>query len=371
MSSVILKRRKLQWQLELVILTLVAIGFISIFSSTYNDSFLRNLWKRQLFWMGVSGAGYIGLGHFFPNQWLRHTGIGGYIAGVISLILVLFVGVRINGAQSWFNLGFMTIQPAEFMKVALILFFAHFMAHYYQRINQPLTLLWYGIVAMVPLILILKQPDYGTVLTILPMITLLPVLAGLSKKYLISFTVITLIGAGILGPTVWQRMPQYQKDRILAFIYPERYQLSKSYNIIQARITIGSGHMFGKGFMKGTQSRNKILPAHYSDFIFSSFAEQFGFIGTVFLLLLYLYFLILLAKLTLLHRDPYCKFVISGALLLFCGHILINLAVNLGLMPATGIPLPFLSYGGSSLFTFISILGIIKNINIRMGAMIF
>ena len=341
---------------------LIILGGVALYSSTAPFPTLHHLWIKHLFFVGGAVVLFF-LVQLFDWKRLQWMTILFYLISVVMLVLVLFVGIRVFGAQRWLNLGILNVQPSEFAKVGLILFLSYILAQNYEHVNSWKFLLSYLLIIALPVVLIIKQPDLGSALALFPMFICLLFFAGFSTKNIVrSIIIITILGSLTL-PFAWQRLPAYQKDRVYSFLYPEQYKLSKSYNMWQAKIAIGSGGQTGKGFLQGTQVNNRLLPAHYTDFIFSSYAEQFGFRGTLFLLFGFLYFISVLFLIALTTSNLFGKFVAAGTAVLITTQIIINLAVNLALMPVTGITLPFMSYGGSSLLTIFILLGIIKKIN--------
>jgi len=346
---------------------LLVFGFFSLFTVTHT----ANLWKKQLIWVGLSIITYLIISFKIPHTIWEIVGGISYVISVILLILVLIIGIKVNGAKSWFNLYFMRFQPSEFSKVSLILFLSTYLYHNIENIKKIKTILIYFCIAALPIFLIFLQPDLGTILTILPFIIILPFFAGFPSKYLIYSLIIFTIIFTISFPFIWKKMPVYQKNRILAFLYPEKYKLSKSYNVYQAQIAIGSGKLYGKGIFKGSQVNNKLLPAYYTDFIFAAICEQVGFIGAIFILFLFFLLMLSMGLLCIFSSNLFAKFLTFAVMVLIGTHVIINIAVNLSLMPATGIPLPFFSYGGSFLFTIFLLLGIINNMHISFERMLF
>ena len=287
---------------------------------------------------------------------------GAYLVFGAMLLLLLSVqlfGDVTMGAKRWIDLGIVTMQPSEFIRLGVILALARF----YQSIHQDVVshfqnLFVPALVILVPVMLIINQPDLGT--TIMLAVTGVGVLflAGLNWRY---------FAAGAVGivatvPLVWQRLLDYQKERVLVFLNPERDPLGAGYHIIQSKIGIGSGGLFGKGFSEGTQSRLNFLPEKHTDFVFTIYAEEMGFIGSVLLLVLFVLLLMQLAFIANQMRNQFARLVVGGIGFSLFVYIFINLAMVMGLAPVVGVPLPFISYGGTSMLTFLISIGVVLSL---------
>ena len=287
------------------------------------------------------------LSMFNIKFWYK-TGYLFYLGVLALLIFVNFFGFEAGGSQRWINLKFINFQPSELMKVGIILC----LAKYFHKIkisdvNKIVPILNSIIIILLPTILVINQPDLGTSILIgLTGITIL-CLSGLKIKYFIYF----FFGSFISLPFIFSYIKDYQKLRILTFIDPDRDPLGSGYHIIQSKIAIGSGGLNGKGFLKGTQSYLEFLPEKQTDFIFTLFSEQFGFIGSVILLLIYCVIIYRIIKIGSISRNYFAKlFCFSFAFVIFL-NIAVNISMVLGLLPIVGSPLPILSYGGSSMLT--------------------
>ncbi len=266
-----------------------------------------------------------------------------YALCCVVLLLLFVLGHRAKGAQSWINLGFFQVQPIEFAKIGLAFFLAHHLTtHPPFTVTRFLgTLLLCGVSG----ILILAQPDLGGVLVFAAMIFVALIVAPAPKRYLAGLATSALA----LLPVGWMLLKDYQKKRVLVFIDPELDPLGAGYNVIQSRIAVGSGHFFGKGYMQGTQSKLRFLPEPHTDFIFSVFAEEFGLVGCVILLLLLSFILWRMLKIALSSRSVAKKVLIASLTAWLWFHCVESVSMSMGLLPVTGLPLPFVSYGGSSL----------------------
>jgi rod shape determining protein RodA len=278
------------------------------------------------------------------------------------LAAVPFVGVESGGAQRWLGVGETSFQPSELMKVALVLA----IARYYQwlppeKVARPQWLIIPLLMIAIPILLALDQPDLGTAALFGIIGFGLLFLAGVSWFYFIAGAV------GVIAalPRVWERLHDYQRERILTFIDPERDPLGSGYHILQSKIAIGSGGVAGKGFMQGTQAQLNFLPEKHTDFIFTMFAEEMGFLGAMLLLTLYLLALLFIAYMALRCRSTFARLVAVGMGLSLFAYVFINVAMVTGLVPVVGVPLPLVSYGGTSMLTMMVALGLVLNAHIN------
>ena len=284
-----------------------------------------------------------------------------YIATILLLIWVSFYGIRVSGSQRWINLYFLVLQPSELMKIAVILC----LAKYYHRINIEKVNSFISIsfaltVIIIPIILVLSQPDLGTSVLIACSGLIILWLGGVKIKYFF----LSLITFLISLPFIISYLQPYQKLRILTFLDPDRDPLGAGYQIIQSKIAIGSGGFSGKGFLQGTQSYLDFLPEKHTDFIFTLFSEEFGFIGSIGLLLLYIIIIIRIVRIGILSRSSFAKLFCFGYAFAIFIYISVNLSMVLGLLPIVGSPLPIMSYGGSSMLATMIGFGIVLSAKI-------
>ncbi|HEY4491196.1 MAG TPA: rod shape-determining protein RodA, partial [Acidobacteriota bacterium] len=285
-----------------------------------------------------------------------------YFFALALLVAVLLVGKKISGARSWFALGYFNFQPSEVAKLASILFLAKFLSHETRNTVNFRDVLVAGLIMGVPMFLTILQPDMGTTITFLPPLLLLLFLAGLKYRH-----IFVALASGLASlPLVWMFLKPYQKSRILTFLDPTMDPLGSGYQIIQSKIAVGSGRITGKGlFAKTTQAYLDYIPEKHTDFIFSILAEDFGLIGVSLALGLYLLLMLRMISTAKQARDRVGVYITMGIFSLFFFHFVINIGMIIGLMPITGLPLPLMSYGGSSLLSTMVGLGIIMNIRMR------
>ncbi len=285
-----------------------------------------------------------------------------YIATILLLIWVSFYGIKVSGSQRWINLYFLVLQPSELMKIAVILC----LAKYYHRINIEKVNSFVSIsfaltIIIIPIILVLSQPDLGTSVLIACSGLIILWLGGVKIKYFF----VSLITFLISLPFIISFLQPYQKIRILTFLDPDRDPLGAGYQIIQSKIAIGSGGFSGKGFLHGTQSYLDFLPEKHTDFIFTLFSEEFGFIGSIGLLLLYTIIIIRIIRIGVLSRSSFAKLFCFGFAFAIFIYITVNLSMVLGLLPIVGSPLPIMSYGGSSMLATMIGFGIVLSAKIH------
>ena len=356
------------FKIFILALIIAALGVLSIYSSTFQKEGTQwqEIYKRQMLWIIIGLTGFFFMSKFnYRKLWDANYFI--YGVALFFLILVFSLGVVRLGAQRWLKIAWFNFQPSEFAKLAIIIF----LARYFSRKSIDDTSLSSGkfgifqgiilpfIFVAMPMFLIIQQPDLGSGLMLMLVFVGLLYLTNVRLKY-----IFILLAALILPlPFFWHFLHDYQKQRLLVFLNPNIDPLGAGYTIIQSRIAIGSGGFLGKGWLSGSQSQLYFLPESHTDFIFATFSEQWGFLGSSLLILAY--YLIIRQGLIIAQRtsDTFGRLLAYGISLLLALQIFINLAMNMGLAPVVGLPLPLMSYGGSSvLVTFIA-LGILVNID--------
>ncbi len=293
--------------------------------------------------------------------WLRHA-YAFYALALILLAAVEAAGSIGMGAQRWIDLGFINLQPSELMKVALILALArHFHGAHAEEMGRPLRLLLPLFLVAAPAALVLKQPDLGTTLMLLIASAAVFFAAG------VRLWIFAAVGACALGaaPVAWQFLHQYQRQRILTFLHPESDPLGSGYHILQSKIALGSGGMFGKGFMLGSQSHLNFLPEKQTDFIFTMLAEEWGLVGAAGLIGLYTLILIYCFAIALSARSQFGRLLTIGITTTFFLYVFINMAMVMGLIPVVGVPLPLISYGGTAAVTIMLGFGLIMSVHVH------
>jgi len=285
-----------------------------------------------------------------------------YIGSVGALLVTYLIGEKAYGSKRWIPMGFgVHLQVSEFVKLVIILLVARYLTELRTDDLEIREMLKLAGLVLIPTALVMKQPDLGTSLTYVAVLIACAFLAGLRWKYVAAIAVITVV----VLPVSWQFLNEYQRGRIVSFMDPERDPQGKGYQMIQSQIAVGSGGMFGKGVTKGTQTQLRFLPVPHKDFIFSAFAEEHGFVGVVVLLSLFFVLVMRIVQNAQTAPDRVGMYICMGVAALLLFHILVNVGMVAGLMPVTGIPLPFMSFGGSSIWTFFLALGLVNNVRLR------
>lgn len=349
----------IDWILILLLTILMSIGVAVIYSSSYYMEGSYSL--RQAIFLMISLVVIFLLTTFDYTVYVTYAPYL-YIFCLIILVGVLIFGNLIAGTKSWFRLPFFQIQPSELMKLALILMLANLLSGFKGKNISRNLFLMSGALVAIPMILVAVQPDLGTALSMLPIYLGALILAGINKKTLI-FLLIAAVILGILGWSFF--LKDYQKDRLSTLIFPQQDPLGAGYQVIQSKIAIGSGGVLGKGFTKGTQSQLRFLPARHTDFVFSVIGEEFGFFGISVMLLIYYLFLSRIFKSVNKSRDRTGVYIVFMVAMMIGGQFFVNVFMTIGLFPVAGIPLPFLSYGGSSLLTNAIAVSLVVNVKMR------
>lgn len=305
---------------------------------------------------------------FFDYHALAKLNRGFYLFLLLTLVYILAFGLAVKGGRRWIDLGFGSLQPAEFVKMSIILGMSRLLYLKRGQINSPRTLLWSIAYAALPAILVTVQPDLGSALIIMGVWLGVILLSPVKKKYLAILFIAFVIIAGISWKFV---LKDFQKTRIEVFLNPDLDPRGKGYNVKQSTIAVGSGQILGRGLGKGVQSQSKFLPERQTDFIFAAAAEEIGFVGSFSLILLYFFLFSRLIKILKKAKDDLGMYIAGGALFLFFFQVLINVGMNMGVMPVTGIPLPFVSAGGSSLVVSLLVLGVVQNVSMQSKTLRF
>lgn len=353
--------RDFDWVLLLIVLIICALGVMEIYSATLNTKF-QGMHIKQIYWI-LAGLALMFILSMVNYQVLLANVPWMYGIAILSLVSVLVFGRKYLGARRWILLpGGSHFQPSEWVKLILILAIAKYFADYEERELPIRELVKAGMIVGFPMLLVLKQPDLGTALTYLPVAIMGLFLGGMRVKH----ALVLLLIAGILMPAVWHfGLKPYQKERLTSFVSPEADAKGSGYQVIQSLVAVGSGGLWGKGATKGTQTQGQFLPVPHTDFIFAAWSEEHGFVGATFVLLLYFLMLMRLVSNAQTAPDRAGTFLVMGVVAVLMFHVLINIGMVVGFMPVTGIPLPLMSYGGSSvLFTFLA-LGIVMNVRMR------
>ena len=387
----------LDWKLVIAAVLLSVIGVVIIFSAQFysEDQSAQSHYLKQLIWLAFALLAF-GVTISLPPRFYDFISYLFFAFIIILLLAVLITGSRQMGAARWFSLGPVNFQPSEFAKLAVLLALARFFAYTKRPPESKRRLALSFLLVAIPVLLIIRQPDLGTSLVFFVLLFSLWFFSGLSPLYLIlmisplislvtafhwlawviyffllmlllfvgrpgiligvAATVVNL-GFGMMTPLVWNKLADYQKMRILIFLDPGMDPHRAGYQIIQSIISIGSGGLFGKGFLGGSQSRLEYLPVRHTDFVFSVLGEEFGFLGGLVVIGLFVFIIIRGMRIAAKCRSPFMATIAWGAVTIITFQMVVNIGMTLGLMPVTGLPLPFLSYGGTSLVLFWVLIG--------------
>ena len=295
-------------------------------------------------------------------KFIKSLGLYFYLISVASLIFLIFFGTESAGSKRWISLGFFSIQPSEFAKIFLVLAIAKYYSEVaYIKNNSFIKSIFPILLILVPFLLIVNQPDLGTSLLLLANGLSIIIVSGINV-WLIVIGVIIFIS---LIPLAWNLLHNYQQNRILTFLNPENDPLGSGYHIAQSKIAIGSGGFTGKGYMQGSQSQLEFIPEIHTDFVFSIFSEEFGFLGSIIIILLHFYLFFYGMKSSFYAKNEFDKLVVFGLTINYFFYFLTNISMVIGLIPVVGVPLPVISYGGSSMLAIIISFAIIQKININ------
>jgi rod shape determining protein RodA len=350
------------WVLLAIVAAITTLGVLEIYSSTHASAMAGLQWK-QLIWIAVGLAGMFAISRIDYHT-LMDQAPALYLVGLSGLLIVLVIGYSRLGAKRWISLGGQTLQVSELMKLIIIIVLARYFAEVRTDRLTLTDLLKIGVLTLIPVGLILKQPDLGTAMVLVPVAVVGAFFAGIQWKH----AAVGLVIIALLVPLGWnmrRHLKPYQQQRIQTFLHPEEDQRGAGYQILQSEIAVGSGGFWGKGFGKGSQNQLGFVPVRYSDFILAALAEEQGFIGVCVVLLLYLGLILRLVDNAQKAKDRAGMYVVMGVTAILGFHVLVNASMVIGYMPVTGIPLPLMSYGGSATaFVFLA-LGLVMNVRMR------
>jgi rod shape determining protein RodA len=359
--------KNFDWITFSVIVLISIIGIITIYSATrppLGTGVHPDFYLKQILWLLISITALFVV-VTFDYVWLQRFSYLLYGIGLVLLLVVLIVGKTTMGAQRWISLGPLAFQPSEFFRVLFIIGFSSYLASIGKNLDYKLSLKSLFIFAIIPLALVVKQPDLGTAVLLMSLFVTLIISKGVSRKIIAIALVIGLISIPFLGHIFWEGLKDYQKNRLIAFIDPGVDPAGIGYHITQSKISIGSGGVFGKGYLKGTQGPLRFLPEKHTDFIFSVFAEEWGFVGSLTLLGIYLILFLRGLDTAARAKDEFGRLLAVGITAMFFIYFLVNIGMTLGMMPVVGVPLPFFSYGGTSLLSNFIAAGILISIRTR------
>jgi rod shape determining protein RodA len=355
--------KHIDWLLLAFIIPIVLAGLITIKSFVPAEPGVNvdPFFTQQLIWFGISLIVFFFLS-FLDFRFLRKTKVlmSIYLFFILLLCLLFVFGSTVNGATSWFKFGSFSFQPVDFVKLVLILMLAKYFSRRHVEIKNSKHIFISAIYAAAPFLLVFIQPDFGSALIIFLVWFGMTLVSGISKKHLLIVFGLGAIALCILWFFVFQT---YQKNRLLTFIHPLTDIQVSGYSVYQSTIAVGSGQFLGKGVGYGTQSRLKYLPEYDTDFIFAAFSEEWGFVGSVTIIVLYVLVIWRILRMAMYASTNFEMLFGIGLAILIMSHVIINIGMNIGLMPVTGITLPFMSHGGSNLIMLFAGLGILMGMN--------
>lgn len=382
-------------------LGLTLIGLIAVYSSTLNNPLAEGNFQKQVVF-GLFSILVFFIIYSLPTNSFRYMAVPSYLIAILLLIIVLFTGRTISGAKSWLNLGFIGFQPSEFAKIGMIMAVSLFLSRKQTNLENLKDIIIALAIGLFPVLLILLEPDVGSSFVFIGTILILLFWKGISvfglfvvlspgivavsslfgfyyflatlsivivmliifkKDIFLSASIFALnLAMGFFSDYVYNALSPHQQKRIESFLDPNSDPLGAGYNSIQAKVAIGSGGLFGKGFLAGNQTQLQYIPEQWTDFIYCVIGEEFGFVGSFITLLIFFILFIRIIKIAELTKDEFLSLTIIGIFSVYFIHLVINLGMAVGIMPVIGIPLPFVSYGGSSLLVNMIMLGIIANV---------
>ena len=349
-------------------LILIAIGLVALFSATQNTNYVE--FKKQIIWLCVSLPVMIAI-IFVDYEVIAKVSPILYIISIISLIGVLFT-TPLNGATSWFNIGQVSIQPSEFAKIIVIIALAYYMHKAQERgkeeISRPTILLKALAIVLLPVLLIVKQPDYGTAIAFIIATILILFVSGIKKRYIIGGILLVIVAIPLLYFFV---LPEHAKTRIDVFLNPNLDPRGAGYNVTQSKLAIGAGEFLGMGVLKGNQTQLGFLYPKATDFIFAVIGEEMGFVIGATVVITYVILITRIIYVAKTAKNSLGSYIAIGIAGIFLFHMVENIGMTIGLLPITGVPLPFVSYGGSSLLTNLIMIALLLNISGRRQKAIF
>ncbi len=346
-----------------VVVAILSLGVVTIYSVTYTQGGTLAFYLKQLMWVGLGGAAFVVM---WVVDYHKIARLSYVLYGIILVLLlvVLMMGKTSRGAQRWIPIGPFAFQPSEFAKLVLILVLASYYAAaprtgWMQRVLIP------GAIMLPGLLLILKQPDLGSGLSFLAVYAAMLLVVGMRSKALGIILLFSLMLFPFVWEITWTSLHDYQRQRVLTFVDPDYDPAGKGYHAMQSRIAIGSGELTGKGLYGGTQSQLKFLPEGHTDFIFAVYAEEWGFLGVVVLLILFIVLIMLSVEVALRAKDLLGSLLAAGVVAMLCFCMVVNIGMTAGMFPIVGIPLPLMSYGGSATIMTLASLGLLLNVKRR------
>jgi rod shape determining protein RodA len=359
-------RKNLDFTLVALMCLIVAMGVVTLYSASASSP--TKFYQKQIIFFVLGAIGLVTTASLDYNALTRFVKPL-YVGNILMLLAVYKFAPKIKGAARWIPIGSFQFQPSEFAKIIIIICLAVYLVQRQDRIKEVGTLLGSFAYMAFPMLLIFKQPDLGTSLVLLAIWFGMTYIAGAKGKHLLAF-----LGIGVTlfyGMWHFNVLKPYQKNRLEAFIHPEVDPKETGYHVIQSRIAVGSGQVWGKGLRQGTQSQGRFIPENHTDFIFTVIGEEGGFVASVVLIVLYGGVLIRGAQTMASAEDSLGKLLATGVVSMYAFHIIVNVGMTIGIMPVTGVPLPLFSYGGSNLLLNMSAIGLLLGVGMRRHKLVF
>lgn len=348
----------------MTVFLLLGIGLVSLYSISLSsgEGSSAGIFGRQLIF-SLLGVVVMFFFAFSNYNYLRSYSTFIFFATVFALVLVAFWGTTVRGTSGWLGIGFLRVQPVEIAKLALIIFLASFISRKKMEIGEGGRILASMILSSFMIFFVLWQPDFGSAMVLAVIWAGMIVFSGLSKKFFLTLVVVSMLAAVI----TWMFLAPYQKERLMNLVKPDIDPQGSGYNVIQSMVAVGSGGIFGKGIGHGTQSQLNFLPEKHNDFIFAAIMEELGLAGGLLVIALFLVLFFRIRSVAREAPDNFGYLLVSGIMLMFFVQVAVNIGMNIGIVPVTGISLPLLSYGGSFLVSVFAALGIVLNVRMSRG----
>jgi rod shape determining protein RodA len=360
--------KNFDWGILFVAIALSCAGIMTIYSATRPvlDAEQQSYYLKQFYWIGISLISFVVIVSI-DYRWYMKSAYFSFAVGIVLLVIVLVAGRKGMGAQRWIPLGFISFQPSEFFKIFFVLALSRYLSVKVEKETLGLKELMKMMLMFlaIPAVLILKQPHLGTVIILFLVFAFMVMVAGTRKKIIVVAIIIGIISLPFVGNILWGELKGYQRQRIIAFIKPYSDQYGVGYHIHQSKVSIGSGGFRGKGYLKGTQGPLRFLPERHTDFVFSVFAEEWGLSGIIVLFMLYFFIIMKGFDTVRKARDPSGRFLALGVTFVLTSYLFINVGMTLGMVPVVGVPIPFMSYGGTALLTNFLLIGLLVNVRMR------
>jgi len=352
---------QLDWVMLIAVFLLIVIGLMALFSISNVDNKLNLIYFNKQISALVIGLVTMILLSFYDYRIFNSFSTKFYFLSIFILTAILFIGTTVRGTTGWIGFSKFNVQPVEIVKIIMIIFLASFLSKKKNELQNYIKIITSIVLISIPVFLVIKQPDFGSSLVIVGIWIIMLLVSGISKKSIVAL----FLFLAVLSTGGYFILKDYQKDRIATFINPQNDPLGSGYNVIQSIVAVGSGGVFGKGLGHGSQSQLNFLPEKHTDFIFAVISEELGLVGSGIVLFLFLVIFYRLKETAKLARDNFGYLIVAGVMAMIIVQVFINVGMNIGIAPVTGVPLPLVSYGGSSLVSVLASLGLVQSIYMK------